>query len=184
MPEKPALVTFDDGTADNFELAFPLLREEGVKANFFVVCEGIGGHTWWENPAEKPFLRMLTWEQIEAMRDSGLAEFGSHTMRHPDLAALRPADARWEIDESKRRLEQRLGRPVVAFAYPFGSGARSASLRAAVKDAGYLLDFSVRQGLNPLPLRREDGALRRLLVRGDDTAYDFELNLTRGKARL
>jgi peptidoglycan/xylan/chitin deacetylase (PgdA/CDA1 family) len=184
MPEKPALVTFDDGTADNFEIAFPILEKLGVKANVFLVVEGIGASTHWENPLEKPWLRMLDWAQVRRMRDSGLVEFGSHAMRHPDLAALDPEQADWEIAESKRRLERQLDRPVIAFAYPFGSGAFEPRLRESVAKAGYRFDFSIRQGISALPWEFADGALRRLLVRGDDTRYDFYLNLTRGQARL
>ena len=184
LPKRPALITFDDGTADNYELAFPVLQELGIKANIFVVCEGVDGHTHWENPEEKPWLRMLSWNQIESMRDSGLIEFGSHTMRHPDLNALPLEDAQWEIAESKRRLEAKVGKDIIAFAYPFGSGAQSSSLRDAVRDAGYRFDFSIRQGISALPWEFSDGALKRLLVRRDDTSLDFQLNLTRGKARL
>ncbi len=184
LPDRPALVTFDDGTADNYELALPVLQELGVKANIFVVVEGIDGHTRWENPVEKPWQRMLSWNQMLTMRDSGLVEFGSHTMRHPNLVVLPLEDARWEISESKRRLESRLEVPIHGFAYPFGSGADSSALREIVREAGYYFDFSIRQGITPLPWEFSNGALQRVLVRGDDTAYDFHLNLTRGKARF
>lgn len=184
MPEKPALITFDDGTADNYELAFPILEKLGVKAGVFLVVEGVGKSTRWENPAEKPWQRMLTWEAVSRMRDSGLVEFGSHTMRHSDLNALAVEEARWEIEESKRRLEERLGTPVLAFAYPFGSGAFNPALRDIVREAGYRFDFSIRQGLTALPWRFEDGPMRRLLIRRDDGMLDFRLNLSRGKARL
>lgn len=184
LPDRPALVTFDDGTADNFELAFPVLVEMGVKANIFVVCEGIDSYTRWENPAEKPWQRMLSWQQIETMRDSGLVEFGSHSMRHPDLSAIPLEEARWEIEESKRRLESRLKTPVIGFAYPFGAGAHCPQLREAVQKAGYRFDFSIRQGISAIPKSFSGGALKRLLMRRDDTRLDFHLNLTRGKARL
>jgi len=184
LPEKPALITFDDGTADNAEAALPILEELGVKANVFLVVEGVGKSTHWEDPAKKPWLRMLDWDAVARMRASGLVEFGSHTMRHPDLAALPFKDAAWEIQESKRRLEARLAAPVLAFAYPFGSGAFDPALRACVRSAGYRFDFSVRQGITPLPWRFEDGPFKRLLVRRDDKALDFSLNLSRGRARL
>ena len=88
------------------------------------------------------------------------------------------------LTQSKNRLEEKLGRELVGFAYPYGAGAYKPDVRQAVLDAGYRFDFSVRQGISALPWDREEEALRRLLVRGDDTLFDFHLNMTRGKARF
>lgn len=184
MPPKPVLVTLDDGYADNHENAFPILRELGVKANVFIVVETLGRHNAWHDPSTEPWQRMLTWEQVMEMQASGLVEFGSHTMKHRNLAALSEEEVRWEAAESKRRLEERLGRPMVAFAYPYGAGAYDPSVRAAVREAGYRYDFGVRQGISPWPWDPEGGPLKRLLIRGDDFRIDFHLNLTRGRARL
>jgi len=184
LPPKPVLVTFDDGTADAYERAFPILKELGFKANVFLVCEAIGRHTAWEDPAVEPFQRVLDRDQILEMQASGLVEFGSHTLRHPDLARLSLEEARCEAAESRRRLEALLGRPVTAFAYPYGSGAYLPEVRATVRQAGYLHDFSIRQGITPWPWDPGSGPIRRLLVRRDDGLLDLRLNLSRGRARL
>ena len=184
LPEKPVLITFDDGYQNNYELAYPLLREAGMKACIFLVYETVGGHNAWHDPATEPWLKMLTWPQIREMQDCGVVEFGSHTMRHRNLVEIHPEEARWELSESKKRLEQTLGREMVAFAYPYGSGAYKPEVRAAAREAGYRFDFSIKQGISPLPWKDEAEAVRRLLIRGDDSMYDFHLNLTRGRARF
>jgi peptidoglycan/xylan/chitin deacetylase (PgdA/CDA1 family) len=184
LPAKPVLITFDDGYMNNYELAYPLLRELGMKANVFLVYETMDQHNAWHDPSTEPWLRMLTWAQIREMQDSGLFEFGSHTMRHRDLAALPPEEVSWELAESKSRLEDKLGREVLGFAYPYGSGAYKPEVRAAALAAGYRFDFSIRQGITRLPWRRESAPVQRLLIRGDDNMLDFHLNLTRGKARF
>ncbi|MEK7233219.1 MAG: polysaccharide deacetylase family protein, partial [Elusimicrobiota bacterium] len=178
------MITFDDGYMNNYDLAFPLLKEFGMKGCIFLVYETLEKHNSWHDPKTEPWLKMLTWAQIQEMQESGLVEFGSHTMRHRNLAELPLDEVKWELTQSKNRLEEKLGRELVGFAYPYGAGAYKPDVRQAVLDAGYRFDFSVRQGISALPWDREEEALRRLLVRGDDTLFDFHLNMTRGKARF
>ena len=66
--------------------------------------------------------RMLTWDQIRDMGREGIS-FGSHTMSHPAVSQLTESQLEHELSESKRALEQRIGSPVVHFAYPFGKPA-------------------------------------------------------------
>jgi peptidoglycan/xylan/chitin deacetylase (PgdA/CDA1 family) len=184
LPERPVLITFDDGYANNYESAFPLLKEFGMKGNVFLVYETIEKHNAWHDPASEPWLRMLTWAQVLEMQASGLVEFGSHTMKHRNLAAIPIEDARWELEESKRRLEDKLGREMLGFAYPYGAGAYRPEVRQEARRAGYRYDFGVKQGISPLPWTPEAGPLKRLLIRGDDNGLDFHLNMTRGKSRF
>ena len=65
LPEKPVLITFDDGYMNNFELAYPILRESGMKGCVFLVCETIDAHNSWHDPALEPWLKMLTWRGPE-----------------------------------------------------------------------------------------------------------------------
>lgn len=184
MPDNPVLVTFDDGYANNYETAFPILKEIGMKGNIFLVYETMERHNAWHDPVSEPWLRMLTWEQVAEMERSGMVECGSHTMRHPNLAAAPLDQVRWELFESKKLLEAKLGHEMVGFAYPYGAGAFVPEVRKLAREAGYRYDFSVRQGISPWPWSPESGALKRLLIRGDDYMVDFHLNLTRGRARL
>lgn len=184
MPAKPVLVTFDDGYANNYTLAYPILKELGLKANIFLVYETIGTHNAWHSPESEPWIEMLTWAQVKEMQDSGVIEMGSHTMSHRNLPAIPADDARWEISESKRRLEETLGREMVGFAYPYGAGAYVPEVRRLAREAGYRYDFGIKQGISSLPWTPESGPLKRLYVRGDDTMFDFHLNLTRGRARF
>ncbi|MFA6092962.1 MAG: polysaccharide deacetylase family protein [Elusimicrobiota bacterium] len=183
-PEKPALVTFDDGYANNYELAFPILRDLGLKGNIFLVHDTLDHHNAWHDPGREPWLRMARWEHVREMIDSGVMDFGSHTMGHPNLASLPIEQVRWQLRESKKRLEEKLGRPFHFFAYPYGAGAFVPEVRKEALEAGYLYDFSIRQGTAPWPWNPELGPIKRLFIRGDDTRFDFHLQMTRGKSRF
>jgi peptidoglycan/xylan/chitin deacetylase (PgdA/CDA1 family) len=106
-----------------------------------------------EPPADQS---SCTWEQLREMAAAGI-EIGSHTVTHPILTRV-PADRlRRELEESRGRLEDMLGRPVTSFCYP--NGAYDRIVRDAVERAGYRLAVTSDYGLNdptsdPLALRR------------------------------
>lgn len=64
--------------------------------------------------------RMLNWKQIRTMQSAGIS-FGSHTMTHPVLSRLGARDLVDELRDSKRILQNELQRPILDFAYPFGT---------------------------------------------------------------
>jgi peptidoglycan/xylan/chitin deacetylase (PgdA/CDA1 family) len=184
LPEKAVLITFDGAYENTYTRAYAILRELGAKGNVFAAFNTIGKADLWQNPGEEPWVSMATLEMLKEMRDSGLIEFGSHTMNHPRLEELPPEDAAWELTESKKQLESVLGREICAFAYPYGSGARSPEMRTRVFQAGYALDFCSEQGKAPWPWNRENKALPRLIIRRGDNNLDLKLHLTRGASRL
>ncbi|HOX22467.1 MAG TPA: polysaccharide deacetylase family protein [Elusimicrobiales bacterium] len=184
LPEKPVLITFDDGYKNNIQLAFPILSELGAKGNIFLVHDTIGTHNAWHDPESESWVPMLTWDEIRQMLASGVMDFGSHTMTHANLTKVSLDSAAWEMRESKARLEDKLGREMACFAYPYGAGAFVPDIRKRALEAGYLFDFSVRQGIAPWPWDRNSGPLKRLFIRGDDLMLDFSLQLTRGKSRF
>lgn len=183
LPPNPVMVTLDDGYQNNYTCAFPVLEELKVKANVFLVYETVGRHNAWHNPDSEPWLKMLTWPQVEEMERSGLVEFASHTMRHSNLLEIPPEEVRWEVEESKKRMEDKMGREMFAFAYPYGAGAYDPRVREKVLKAGYSLDFSIRQGKTPLSDLAQK-PIQRLLIRWQDDPFDFFLNLTRGKSHF
>jgi peptidoglycan/xylan/chitin deacetylase (PgdA/CDA1 family) len=124
--ERPRVaLTFDDGYADNYDFAFPLLLERGITATFFVTVGFLERDPEvmsrladiWRTPRDE--LAPLGWRQVEEMRAAGM-HFGSHTWSHPNLSELSPAEAASELDRSKAILEDRTGQRVDAIAYPFG----------------------------------------------------------------
>ncbi len=157
---RPTLLTFDDGQANLYTHALPVLEEEGVPALVFAVAGRVGDLTDWESMPSWRHNPVLTWEQMLEMQERGIT-FGSHTLTHPHLPALLEADWRRELAESKLVLEEGLGRPVETVAYPYGEV--TPEIGAAALEAGYRLGFSTRRGLNSLDTAL--AALRRMNVR-------------------
>jgi peptidoglycan/xylan/chitin deacetylase (PgdA/CDA1 family) len=108
LPSRSLVLTFDDGYADFFSNAVPILQSYGFTATSFVITGrmGWGGY--------------MTPSQIVAADNMGFT-IGAHTVDHVALAAQVPARASWEIRQSKLTLETLLGHPVRDFAYPYGS---------------------------------------------------------------
>jgi peptidoglycan/xylan/chitin deacetylase (PgdA/CDA1 family) len=107
-PSRPVVLTFDDGYADFFTTAVPILQSHGFTATSFVVSGRMG----WAG--------YMTPSQIVAADGMGFT-IGAHTVDHVALTAQAPARAGWEIKQSKLMLEALLGHPVLDFAYPYGS---------------------------------------------------------------
>ncbi|MBI2568172.1 MAG: polysaccharide deacetylase family protein [Candidatus Schekmanbacteria bacterium] len=118
----------------------------------------------------------LTWDQARIMADSGLIDFGAHTVTHAILTRMPPEQAEAEVRESRRVIEARLGRTVRHFAYPNGRHADySPAIQTLVRAAGYASAATSVPGANRGP--HDLFALRRLTV-GDEPAAVLALRLT------
>ena len=114
LPEKPILVTFDDGYASNYEYIFPILKKYNVKVSIFVVTDKIG--------KEVDGKKYLSWEQCKEMQDSGLVEIFSHSKRHVFYDKLPVRQIRDDVIESYKIIEEKLGsKNLKVFAYPYGA---------------------------------------------------------------
>jgi peptidoglycan/xylan/chitin deacetylase (PgdA/CDA1 family) len=91
---------------------------------------------------------MLSWDEIRVMHRGGIG-FGSHTATHPILSRVDRAQARVEIVESKRKIEEELGVVVEGFAYPNGTRADFLSeTKSLLQEAGYLYAVTTIPGSN------------------------------------
>lgn len=122
LPGKPVVITLDDGYADLYTTAYPILRAHGFKAVAYIVSGFVN---------EK---RYVTSAQVLEMDRSGI-EIADHTVDHSDLARGSALSITYEVVQSRHWLEKLVGHPVVDFAYP--SGKFNALVIQELQAAGY-----------------------------------------------
>ncbi|MGA7270200.1 MAG: polysaccharide deacetylase family protein, partial [Acidimicrobiia bacterium] len=127
------VLTFDDGYADVFQNAFPLLAARRVPFTLYLTTGPIDRP---EDFADWPGLP-LSWDQIREMHASGLATIGAHTHTHPDFRFVDESEATEQIERSNRLIEQHLGMVPRHFTYPKGWWSEKADpvVRAAYATA-------------------------------------------------
>ncbi|MDL5200652.1 polysaccharide deacetylase family protein [Streptomyces sp. ALI-76-A] len=172
LPERPVLITFDDGYEGVHRHALPVLARHGFPATLFVSTGWIrGAYDTGGGPDT-----MLDWGQVRELAAAGV-EIGGHSHTHPQLDQLDDAALRHELIHCKEIVSDALGSVPASFAYPFGYSSRR--VRRAVRETGYGQALVVGNDL----ARRRQGpyALRRVTVRRGTGPEEFE-RLVEGRA--
>ncbi|HEY6327279.1 MAG TPA: polysaccharide deacetylase family protein [Candidatus Cybelea sp.] len=153
---RDVLLTFDDGYADQFSFAFPILQRYGDVATFFVNVGTIG------TP------RHMSWDEVQTMARAGMS-IGCHGVTHADLSELDASAQSYQIDRCIQTLSAHLHSGVLAYAYP--SGAFDAETIALEQRAGLIFGFTTD------PRFQSDAQspyeLTRRRIRSGMTAADF-----------
>ena len=175
LPDRPVVITFDDGFQGCADHAVPVLRSRGFTAVFYVVSGHVGGTSAWMRATLGIELPLMSWETVRSLAAEGF-EIGAHTVTHPRLTELDRAHCRAELVNARRRIEAEVGRPAAHLAYPFG--AYNATVRELADEAGYLTACSTRPGLSDAADDRL--ALHRVNVYGHDSLLDFAFRVRLG----
>ena len=167
-------LTFDDGFRSVHANALPVLSACGFTATNYFVSRQIGGGNVWDTAAGIPFSPCMSTAQLREWQALG-HEVGAHTLDHPRLTTLSPDEARRQIVDGRRELEDIANAKVEAFCYPHG--VWDPAIRDMVEEAGYTSATTVARGrarpgadmylLPRVTVRRGDGwpkVLARCLV--------------------
>lgn len=159
LPEKPVMITFDDGHLNNLTYVAPLLEQYDMKA----VISVVGSYT--ETAAERddhnPNYAYFTWEEISACVESGRIEIGNHTYDMHNQKARRGAmkkrgesEAEYEqalssdLMKTQELLKEHCGVEPRVFAYPYGA-VSNASLDI-IKRLGFEMSLGCGEEVNTL----------------------------------
>ena len=125
LNSKSVVITFDDGYRDQYINALPILEKYDMKATFFIYTNAID-----------KFPIAMTWDQVIDLSNRGMT-IGAHTRSHPNLKKIKDENKLVnEILGSKLLLQEKIGKPVNFFAYPYG--LYSSSTVQEVINVGYL----------------------------------------------
>ncbi len=165
LPEKPIVLTFDDGYFSNYEYAFPILQEYDMQATIFAIGVSVGKDTY--KDTDHAMTPHFGADEAREMVDSGLISVQSHTfdmhqwppfedgnaqVRETLLPFDGEADADYEaaveadFAESRELLESITGQPVNALAFP--EGAYVTLTQDALRNAGAELTFTTVRAVN------------------------------------
>jgi peptidoglycan/xylan/chitin deacetylase (PgdA/CDA1 family) len=119
-----AVITFDDGIDDTFNIAYPILKLYDFPFTVYITLNYLNKNGY------------LTSEQLEILNKESLCTLGAHSLTHPVLRTA--LNSKEEIGQSKQMLENILKKEVLHFAFPFGAPTVVSfkNIREA-KDAGY-----------------------------------------------
>jgi peptidoglycan/xylan/chitin deacetylase (PgdA/CDA1 family) len=143
FPAKPLILTFDDGYRDNLIHAEPLLKAHGFRAVIYL----LGNHrilqNTWDTQTGEPAAELMSLQEKKQL-DPAVWEIGSHGFDHVHLTQVSEEEAFSEMQKSRLQLEKDFQRPILSFAYPFGSTSPRLQLLAA--RAGYKFAVNTDQG--------------------------------------
>ncbi len=131
LPEKPVMITFDDGVDDQYTIANKELKKYGFKAAYFIMTVATG----------RP--NFMTSEQIRHLQEEGNS-IGHHTWDHQNVKKYSGKDWEIQIERPAAKLAEITGKPVDYFAYPFGlwNGQAIPELKKRGIKAAYILSTS------------------------------------------
>ncbi len=168
LPESVVVLTFDDGFADFYSEALPVLKEHGFGATLYVATAFVGNASRFLRRERETTRPMLTWDQLIEIAAAGI-ECGAHSHQHEQLDVLPGKLARAEIARSRQVLEEKLSRPVASFAYPYGY--YQSAVKHMVRAAGYSSACAVRYRMSSPA--DDVFALSRLIVTADTSLDRF-----------
>ena len=179
LPEKPLLITFDDGYLNNYTIAYPIFKALKIPFSIFLVGDFVGKKLMHDNQEQE----FLTTSQLIEMQD--FATYGYHSEKHVSLMDLEPKF--WEAEVKKCITSFNSVsipiEPVWAYtygAYPKKNNAQFSALSNVFKNTGILYAMRIGNRINKLKLKHLY-SIQRIDIRGNESFTKFRWKVKFGK---
>ncbi|HOK55971.1 MAG TPA: polysaccharide deacetylase family protein [bacterium] len=170
--KRKIVITFDDGFADNFWFAFDILKSFRIFPLIFLIVDYTGTNKIFSRYKDKEKDRFLNWKEINEMIKEGV-EIGSHTLTHPHLTQISEKTAKEEIISSKKIIEDKTGKEIKFFCYPYGEF--NEKIIDFVKLAGYKGAFvTPKRGQK---IKWTDFTMKRIGIYGHNNFFIYKLKI-------
>ena len=161
LPEKPVLLTFDDGYESNYTLAYPLLQQYQMKATIFVIGVSMGKDTY--KDTGQAMIPHFTQEQAAEMEASGLVAIESHGYdmhevqgRDPEPIRVgilpREDESEWDyaafLQEDCQAMTDLLGKTPGVLAYPYGYASELSEV--VLHEMGIYATVTIEEKINTI----------------------------------
>lgn len=166
LPEKPVMLTFDDGYYNNYRYAYPLLRQYGMRAVISPVVSWSEKYS--EKDADHVIYSHITWEEMREMSDSGVMEIQNHSYdmhyatagkrkgtlkQATETSAEYQAALREDLEKAQAMLTETLGKAPTTFTYPYGAICEDA--RPVIRELGFRATLGCESRVNRITRQPE-----------------------------
>jgi peptidoglycan/xylan/chitin deacetylase (PgdA/CDA1 family) len=147
MPARSFMITFDDGFADNYTYAFPILQKYHLQALVFLTANLMDTNKWFEGGQREDALA-ISIKQIKEMQSYGII-FGSHGLDHSHLSTLSLENQEANIRDSQRIIQDITGVPVRYYCAPYGDYSSGCEkIARKYYDASFLINARKQERQN------------------------------------
>lgn len=158
LPEKPIMITFDDGYYNNYLYAFPILKKYNIKAVISPIAKY--SELYSQHDENNAYYSHITWEQGREMIASNLIEFQNHTYdrhsisnggkgiqkRNNESEAQYKQHLYADLYKAHNLMKENFGFSPTALTLPFGATCKDAD--GVIAEMGYNVTFSSVEGVN------------------------------------
>jgi peptidoglycan/xylan/chitin deacetylase (PgdA/CDA1 family) len=172
VPRRSVLITFDDCYTDLATAAAPTVARHQAPAVAFAVTQRVGDRNRWDDHLGVTALELADWPALKSLHEQGWA-VGGHSRTHPLLTRASDTALREELDGARADIEEQ-GLPApTLLAYPYGE--QDARVRAAAREAGYRVAFTVTPGV--ARRGRDLHAVPRIEIHPQDRGWRLRLKM-------
>lgn len=181
ISKKAIVLTFDDVTLNQLELAVPLLNKYNIKATFFIPFKYIGKTDEWNSGAQQ----IMTIEQLKGLDER--IELGFHSYAHKRYSDMNIHEWQNDMNFCKNFIEENKLNVAPFLAYPYGNYPKrepeKTSFFETLKNNGLIYGLRIGNRLNDFPIKNPF-EIQRIDIKGEDSLFKFKLKVKFGKLKL